>query len=145
MGAWILSIAGVICLGILLEIVLSEGKTAKYVKGAFSLLVVIAIVAPLPKLIKSDFDINVDADVPSWSKSDDYTTAYYSAFEDKVQNALLQEGCESKVKINVSSGVIVKVEVTVYDMILDGKDIVRITAKTLGIPEDKVNVLYELF
>ena len=48
MGAWILSIAGVICLGILLEIVLSEGKTAKYVKGAFSLLVVIAIVAPLP-------------------------------------------------------------------------------------------------
>ena len=145
MGAWILSIAGVICLGILLEIVLPEGKTAKYVKGAFSLLVVIAIVAPLPKLINSDFDINVDADIPSWSQSDDYTTTYYSAFEEKVQNALLQEGCESKVKIEVSSGVIVKVEVTVYDLILDGKDIVRITAKTLGVSEDKVNVLYELY
>ena len=62
-----------------------------------------------------------------------------------MQNALLQEGCDSKVKINVLSGVIVRVEVTVYDMMLDGKDIVRITAKTLGIPEDKVNVLYELF
>ena len=145
MGAWILSIAGVICLGILLEIVLPEGKTAKYVKGAFSLLVVFAIVAPLPKLIKSDFDLNVDADIQSWSQNDDYTTAYYSAFEDKVQNALLQEGCESKVKINVSSGVIARVEVTVYDMRLDGKDIVRITSETLGISEDKVNVLYELF
>lgn len=145
MGAWVLSIAGVICLGILLEIVLPEGKTAKYVKGAFSLLVVIAIVAPLPKLIKSDFDINVDADIPSWSQSGDYTAAYYSAFEERVQNALLSEGCKSKVKIETSSGVIVRVEVTVYDLILDGKDIVRISAKTLGISQNKVNVLYELY
>lgn len=145
MGEWILSIAGVICLGILLDIVLPEGKTAKYVKGAFSLLVVIAIVAPLPKLIKNDFDINVDADIPSWSQNDDYTTAFYSAFEEKAQNALLQEGCESRVKIELTSGVINRVEVTVYNLILDGKDIVRITAKTLGISEDKVDVAYELF
>jgi len=34
MGVWIMSIVGVICLGILLEIMLPDGKTAKYVSAA---------------------------------------------------------------------------------------------------------------
>lgn len=51
LSAWITGIVGVICLGILLEIVLPEGQTSKYVKGAFSLLVVFVIAAPLPNMI----------------------------------------------------------------------------------------------
>ena len=43
MGAWIMSVVGVICLGVLLEIVLPSGKTTKYVRGTFSLLVVFVI------------------------------------------------------------------------------------------------------
>ena len=43
MGAWIMSVVGVICLGVLLEIVLPSGKTTKYVRGTFSLLVVYVI------------------------------------------------------------------------------------------------------
>ena len=35
--AWLTGITGVIALGVLLEILLPEGQTGKYVKGAFSL------------------------------------------------------------------------------------------------------------
>lgn len=52
MGAWIISITGVICLGILLDIVLPDGKTTKYIRGAFSLIVILVIVSPLPSLLK---------------------------------------------------------------------------------------------
>lgn len=61
MSEWLISIVGVILLGVLLEIVIPEGKTAKYVKGAFSLLVIFAIAAPLPALFKKDFTFSLDS------------------------------------------------------------------------------------
>ena len=51
--AWMTAIAGVIALGVLLEILLPEGQTGKYVKGAFSLLVIFVVVSPLPGVIRA--------------------------------------------------------------------------------------------
>ncbi|MEG2688298.1 MAG: stage III sporulation protein AF [Clostridia bacterium] len=60
MSAWILSIVGVICLGILLEIVLPDGQTSKYVKATFSLLVIFVIVSPLPKALGSSWKLDIN-------------------------------------------------------------------------------------
>lgn len=57
MTGWLLSIVGVVSVGVLLEIMLSEGKTSKYIKGVFSLCVVLVIVSPLPKFFNKDFDV----------------------------------------------------------------------------------------
>ncbi len=59
MDAWIMSIVGVVCLGVLLEIVLPDGQSSKYVKGTFSLLVIFVIASPLPKIVKGDFDFSL--------------------------------------------------------------------------------------
>lgn len=58
MNAWLLSIVGVVAIGVLLEILLEEGQTTKYIKGVFSLAVVFVIVAPLPKLLDKNFDFD---------------------------------------------------------------------------------------
>lgn len=58
MNAWLLSIVGVVALGVLLEILLSDGQTSKYIKGVFALAVVLVLVAPLPKFFNKNFDIN---------------------------------------------------------------------------------------
>lgn len=58
MNGWLLSIVGVVALGVLLEILLSDGQTSKYIKGVFSLAVVLVLVAPLPKFLNKNFDIN---------------------------------------------------------------------------------------
>lgn len=58
MNAWLLSIVGVVALGVLLEILLADGETSKYIKGVFALAVVLVLVAPLPKFLNKDFDIN---------------------------------------------------------------------------------------
>ncbi len=57
-SAWVLSIAGVCVLSVLVELVLPEGKTQKYIKTVFSFFVIIVIIAPLPKLAKSDFSLD---------------------------------------------------------------------------------------
>lgn len=58
MNAWLLSIVGVVSLGVLLEILLADGETSKYIKGVFALAVVLILVAPLPKFLNKDFDLN---------------------------------------------------------------------------------------
>lgn len=55
-----MSVVGVICLGVLVEIVLPSGKSAKYVRGAFSLLVVFVIASIIPSIAKADWTLDLN-------------------------------------------------------------------------------------
>lgn len=57
-SAWLLSIAGVILLSVLAELVLPEGQMNKYTKTIFSFVILLVIIMPLPKLFGKDFNIN---------------------------------------------------------------------------------------
>lgn len=81
-----MSIVGVICLGILLEIVLPSGKTAKYIKGAFSIVVVLVIVAPLPSIVKKDWKFEFDDSF--FSVDEGYVESVNSSYRESVENDL---------------------------------------------------------
>ncbi|MBQ8845376.1 MAG: stage III sporulation protein AF [Clostridia bacterium] len=53
-SSWILSIAGVITLSVLTELILPEGQMNKYVKTIFSFIIVLTIIIPIPKLLKTE-------------------------------------------------------------------------------------------
>ncbi len=57
-SAWLLSIAGVILLSVLAELVLPDGQMNKYTKVIFSFVILLVIIMPLPQLFGKDFDIN---------------------------------------------------------------------------------------
>lgn len=57
-SVWVLSIAGICVLSVLVELILPEGQTRKYIKAIFSFFVILVIVAPLPKLVKSGIDFD---------------------------------------------------------------------------------------
>jgi len=83
MTAWLLSIVGIVALGVLLEILLDEGETAKYIKGVFAIAVVLVIVAPLPKLFNSD-----------WTFDELFGANEYEingAFVDNIESSRLEE------------------------------------------------------
>lgn len=54
---WLLSISCVAVLGVLLEIILSDGSTKKYIKSIFALIMLLVILLPLPKLLNKKFDL----------------------------------------------------------------------------------------
>ena len=56
-GAWALSIVGVVLIGLLIDIVMPEGQTNKYVKSVFAVMTVFVIAAPLPKLLSGSLDL----------------------------------------------------------------------------------------
>ncbi len=55
-SAWVLSIAGVSVLSILIDLFLPNGETNSHIKTVFNYVIIFVIIAPLPSLIKSDFD-----------------------------------------------------------------------------------------
>ena len=59
-SSWILSIAGIICLSVLLELVLPDGQLNKYVKNIFSFVVIWVVIFPIPNLLKN---VNFNQDI----------------------------------------------------------------------------------
>ena len=57
-STWIVSIAGIVCLSVLVELLLPEGQMNRYIKGIFSFIIVFVIISPLPKLLNQDIDIS---------------------------------------------------------------------------------------
>lgn len=58
LSTWIISIAGVVCLSVIVELMLPEGQMNKYIKGTFSFVIILVIIMPIPKLLGTKFDFS---------------------------------------------------------------------------------------
>lgn len=57
MSGWILSVVSVVVLTVLLDLFMAEGQTKKYIKGIMSIIVIAVIIAPVPKLINKEINV----------------------------------------------------------------------------------------
>lgn len=69
---WILSIAGIVCLSVIVELVMPNGQMTKYIKGIFSFIIILVIIAPLPRLAKMDIDIDNAFSTPGITVQEGY-------------------------------------------------------------------------
>ncbi len=53
MKQWVLSIVGIVVLGVLVDVVMPEGESAKYIKGVFGVVAVITIISPIVNLMQN--------------------------------------------------------------------------------------------
>jgi len=53
-SSYVLTIAGVIFISVIVELVMGEGTISKYIKSIFSFFIIGVIIAPLPSLFASD-------------------------------------------------------------------------------------------
>lgn len=58
MQTWILSVIGIVFIGVIFEIILPEGKTNAFIKHVFSILLLYVIISPIPKLFNKKFNSN---------------------------------------------------------------------------------------
>ncbi len=152
MSEWLLGIVGIICLGLLLEIVLPDGQTTKYVRGAFSLLVIFVVIAPLPKLFGGDYTVvfdGVDYDIDTdfvHTQAINYT----SSLEEDLEKILESEGYEARVEIVTKEGSVRDFELITAKIFLSLIDeneehtyisqVTGIIAKYLSVSKDKIKV-----
>ncbi len=154
MSGWLLGIVGIICLGLLLEIVLPEGQTTKYVRGAFSLLVIFVVIAPLPKIFGGDIDLAFD-DI-GYDVDENFVHSvsmkYTDTLEENIEIILKESGYNSTVEIVVEEGsvreidlVVVKIFFSVInenEMNTHIQKVKAIVSKHLSLKDDVVLVNY---
>ena len=120
MKTYLISVAATCLLLVLLETMLSEGKTKKYVQGILRLVIVIVILSPIVGIVNKDFNFEklfsengAQIETTNQNIMDDYIV---EKTEKAIENKL--NGRESKVctvKINEKNGVISSIVVTVKE------------------------------
>ena len=132
-GEWIMKIIGLGALGVLLDVVLPEGETNKYIKGIFGIITVFVLFSPLPKLINADIKVdNLTFDSQSVEIDDNYTYYVYSKRWDEYSENLSRIYSE---KFSTECSVDIKFVESCPEKV----DTVFIYFKNLGIEEIKAN------
>ena len=78
MNSYLLTLLGVIILGVLIDVILPSGSTSKYISGIFAIFVLFIIISPVLTWIKSDYKLN------------DYFTTTDIQLNDKLLNNIYQ-------------------------------------------------------
>lgn len=58
MSGYLLTLLGIVLLGVLIEVILPSGTTSKYISGIFSIFVMFVILSPILTWIKSDYKLS---------------------------------------------------------------------------------------
>ena len=90
MTNYILSIVGVVFLGVLVDVIMPDGEMNKYIKGVFSLLALFIIVSPVQKLFNNNFDLNnIFYDGKAVETDSDFLDATNKQIKNQLEKSLL--------------------------------------------------------
>lgn len=110
-SSWVLSIAGIICLSVVVELIIPDGQMNRYIKGIFSFIIVLVIIMPVPKLIGSNRDYsNIFNYEDSIEIDEDYI---YQINLDKLNS--LKEDIEKDIINNGYKNVSVYINCNIFD------------------------------
>lgn len=133
---WIMGICGVAVLGVLLDVILPEGKMQKYIRSIFALAMTLVILTPLPNLLNSVYN----PELPSLG-SESNIVSKYRELEDAAEAALKKQQVDAVVTIAFDGENIKFANVSVYGKTEIGKEkIAETVAKTLNISKEAVFV-----
>lgn len=103
-SAWILSIAGIISLSVVVELLLPEGSLNRYIRAIFSFVIVLVIISPVPSLIGKNFSYDSIEIEDNFSLQEDYI------FQLNVyKTEALQDSISLEIKNKGYDGVVVSV------------------------------------
>ena len=151
MSAWLFSIAGIVIIGALVDVLLTDSPMSKFIRGIFGFFVLLVIIAPLPGLIDDGVravggDIELNSEL---MQTINKQTA--AAFQRNTENALSTAGFRNVIVTiehdqNAMSFVIIRVFVNAFDVVLTNnvqainieRDITRIVMAVTNVDEGRI-------
>jgi len=96
-SSWVLSIAGIVCISVIIEIIMPEGQMNKYIRGVLSFIIILVIISPLPNLLKAK-DININPTINQIGIQQEFIDNFNIAKKDAYESDL------SKLMENIGYG-----------------------------------------
>ena len=89
-SSYILSIVGIVFLGVLVDVVMPDGEMNKYVKGIFSLVALFVIISPIQTVLSGKTDLSeVFYDTSAIEIDSDFLEATNKQIKKQLENTLL--------------------------------------------------------
>ncbi|MGN1208455.1 MAG: stage III sporulation protein AF [Christensenellales bacterium] len=132
---WLLSVVGIVLIGVLVDLILPEGEMQKYVKAVFSIFVVFVMVSPVLKIDLNK--INFDAFVynkNSVQVNENFLKNYNNAYKEN-----LEKVCEQQLENAGFSGVCVEICLNLSNSKFEIKE-VQANLANLVINANKVHI-----
>lgn len=103
---YVLSIVGIVFLGVLVDIIMPEGDMNKFIKGLFSIIALFVIVSPVQKIFNKDFDVDeIIYDKTAVQMDEDYLEATTKQMKNELEITLcvkLKDAGFDNVKVEIS-------------------------------------------
>jgi len=88
--AYILSIVGIVFVGVLIDIIMPDGKMNNFVKGVFGLVVLLVIITPIQKVFNPNFSLeNFFYDTTATTIDNDFIEATNKQIKKELENTLV--------------------------------------------------------
>lgn len=149
MKAWLISIVSVCILLILMELMLSEGKTKKFIQGILRLAVVIVLLIPIIKLAAGEIpEISFEEEKTENTEYNGLPDYIKEKTEETVENELNAMGGVCDVIIIYEKEEIKKVEITIKENginsegenIYTNEKIIERVTEIINVDKEKVRV-----
>ena len=110
MSGYLITLLGVILLGVLVDIILPSGSTSKYISGMFAIFVIFVIITPIINWVKSDYKLTDYISSSEIELNDKLLQNMYNAKIDAIEDDISLElsrngydGVEIKIQFNVAA------------------------------------------
>ncbi|MCI8434875.1 MAG: stage III sporulation protein AF [Clostridia bacterium] len=154
LGSWVLSIAGVVLLGTVIDLLLTKSRLKTFIRSVFASVTVLIIVTPIPAFIQSGFKADFDwGNIELDNNYLQYTeTAKLNAIARAVEAVLADDGLDgAKVTVDgeVGDEILVRnVVINLSETVIAGEsehinkyaEVRKKVAAYLRVSEDKVSV-----
>lgn len=155
-SSWILSIVGIVIIGVLVDLILPDGEMQKYIKAVFSIIVVVIMVSPIlqidiDKIDFNKFIYNETSVELNQEYINNYNDKYRQNLEELLENALQINGfsnIDAKLYTNMSNKTfeVEKVELNIKNLVINAntvhidkyKEMKAIVVSVLNVNEKKV-------
>ncbi len=133
MENWAISVVGTVLLTVLADVILPDGQTNKYVKTALSVVVILAMLAPVVKI--ADGSLSFVSDDKQYQAQSQYLYMVEQKQESEIEQRLISELAESGYR-----NCIVEAEATLDEQGLT-IDKISVNLKNAVIPDGLSNIL----
>lgn len=109
-STWIMSIAGIICLSVIVELMLPDGQMNRYIKGIFSFVIILVIIMPIPNLIGKEINFSNIFDYDNVAVDEDYI---YQLNLDKIN--IVRDEIENDIQLHGYENVKIYIDCDIFD------------------------------
>lgn len=109
-STWIMSIAGIICLSVIVELMLPDGQMNRYIKGIFSFVIILVIIMPIPNLIGKEINFSNIFDYDNVVVDEDYI---YQLNLDKIN--IVRDEIENDIQLHGYENVKIYIDCDIFD------------------------------